>query len=71
MAEVLRLVPSGIPVHRPMGQTLPNGETDTRFWTFTLVDFELETAFITTDANIMGENIPVMKLKIIFLEWFY
>jgi fumarylacetoacetase len=21
------IVPSGIPVHRPMGQTLPNGET--------------------------------------------
>jgi fumarylacetoacetase len=53
------IVPSGIPVHRPMGQTLPNGETQPVFGPSKLVDFELETAFITTDANIMGENIPI------------
>lgn len=53
------IVPSGIPVHRPMGQTLPNGETTPVFGPSRLVDFELETAFITTDANIMGENIPI------------
>jgi len=53
------IVPSGIPVHRPMGQTLPNGESTPVFGPSRLVDFELETAFITTDANIMGENIPV------------
>ena len=53
------IVPSGIPVHRPMGQTLPAGETSPVFGPSRLVDFELETAFITTDANIMGENIPV------------
>lgn len=53
------IVPSGIPVHRPMGQTLPNGETQPIFGPSRLVDFELETAFITTDANLMGENIPV------------
>ncbi|MGX7666206.1 fumarylacetoacetase [Flavobacterium pedocola] len=53
------IVPSGIPVHRPMGQTLPNDATEPVFGPSRLVDFELETAFITTDANIMGENIPV------------
>lgn len=53
------IVPSGIPVHRPMGQTLPNGESQPVFGPSRSVDFELETAFITTDANIMGENIPV------------
>lgn len=53
------IVPSGIPVHRPMGQTMPNGATEPVFGPSRLVDFELETAFITTDANIMGENIPV------------
>jgi fumarylacetoacetase len=53
------IVPSGIPVNRPMGQILPNGETLPVFGSSRLVDFELETAFITTDANIMGENIPV------------
>ena len=57
------IVPSGIPVHRPMGQTLPNGDTQPVFGPSRLVDFELETAFITTDANIMGENIPVSEAE--------
>ncbi|ESU25788.1 Fumarylacetoacetase [Flavobacterium saliperosum S13] len=57
------IVPSGIPVHRPMGQTLPNGETQPVFGPSRLVDFELETAFITTDANLMGENIPVNEAE--------
>ena len=57
------IVPSGIPVHRPMGQTLPNGETTPVFGPSRLVDFELETAFITTDANVMGENIPVNEAE--------
>ena len=53
------IIPSGIPVHRPMGQTLPNGEKTPVFGPSRLVDFELETAFITTDVNVMGENIPI------------
>lgn len=57
------IVPSGIPVHRPMGQTLPNGETQPVFGPSRLVDFELEMAFITTDANVMGENIPVNEAE--------
>ena len=57
------IVPSGVPVHRPMGQTLPNGETSPVFGPSRLVDFELETAFITTDANVMGENIPVNEAE--------
>jgi len=57
------IVPSGIPVHRPMGQTLPNGETSPVFGPSRSIDFELETAFITTDANIMGENIPVHEAE--------
>src|SRR5574343_881157 len=57
------IIPSGIPVHRPMGQTLPNGESTPVFGPSRLVDFELETAFITTDANIMGENIPVEEAE--------
>ena len=54
-------VPSGIPVHRPMGQMLPNGETSPVFGSSRSVDFELETAFITTDVNIMGENILITE----------
>lgn len=57
------IVPSGIPVHRPMGQTLPNGEISPVFGISRLIDFELETAFITTDANVMGENIPVHEAE--------
>jgi fumarylacetoacetase len=43
------IIPSGIPVHRPIGQTLPAGETTPVFGPSRLIDFELETA-ITTDA---------------------
>jgi fumarylacetoacetase len=57
------IIPSGIPVNRPMGQTLPNGEKTPVFGPSRSVDFELETAFITTDANIMGENIPINEAE--------
>lgn len=57
------IIPSGIPVHRPLGQTLPYGETTPVFGPSRLVDFELEIAFITTDANIMGENIPINEAE--------
>lgn len=57
------IVPSGIPVHRPMGQTLPVGENSPVFGPSRLIDFELEMAFITTDANVMGENIPLHEAE--------
>jgi fumarylacetoacetase len=57
------IVPYGIPVHRPMGQTLPNGEATPVFGPSRSIDFELEMGFITTDANIMGENIPVHEAE--------
>ncbi|MCL9770431.1 fumarylacetoacetase [Flavobacterium sp. HXWNR69] len=69
------IVPSGIPVHRPYGQTLPNGETTPVFGPSRLVDFELETAFITTDANLMGEPISVEEAEehifgmVLFNDW--
>jgi fumarylacetoacetase len=57
------IVPSGIPVHRPIGQTLPAGESTPAFGPSRLIDFELETAFITTDANVMGEMIPINEVE--------
>lgn len=57
------IVPSGIPVHRPMGQLMQVGETTPVFGPSRLIDFELEMAFITTDANTMGENIPVHEAE--------
>jgi fumarylacetoacetase len=69
------IVPSGIPVQRPLGQTLPNGETEPVFGASKLVDFELETAFITADANLMGEIIDVDEAEdsifgmVLFNDW--
>lgn len=69
------IVPSGVAVRRPLGQTLPNGETNPVFGASKLVDFELETAFITADANKMGEYIPVEETEnhifgmVLFNDW--
>ncbi|GAL88411.1 fumarylacetoacetase [Jejuia pallidilutea] len=57
------IIPSGIPVHRPQGQTLPNGADTPVFGPSKLVDFELEMAFITTDANDLGEPIPAEEAE--------
>ena len=57
------IIPSGIPVHRPQGQTLPAGSDTPVFGPSKLVDFELEMAFITTDANDLGESIPIEEAE--------
>ncbi len=57
------IIPSGIPIYRPQGQTLPNGATEPVFGPSKLVDFELEMAFITTDANDLGEPIPIAEAE--------
>ncbi|SFW68194.1 fumarylacetoacetate hydrolase [Sinomicrobium oceani] len=69
------IVPSGIPVRRPLGQTLPPGEDTPVFGPSQRVDFELEMAFITTDANQLGEPIPVDEAEdyifgmVLFNDW--
>ena len=69
------IVPSGTPVYRPMGQTLPANEKKPIFGPSKLVDFELETAFITTDANVLGEPIAVSEAEdyifgmVLFNDW--
>ncbi|MEZ4970561.1 MAG: fumarylacetoacetase [Flavobacteriaceae bacterium] len=69
------IVPSGTAVRRPMGQTLPTGEEQPVFGPSKLVDFELEMAFITTDANVLGEPIPVEEAEnyifgmVLFNDW--
>ena len=69
------IVPSGVSVHRPKGQTLPNGAIDPVFGPSKLVDFELEMAFITTDANIMGDSVTVDEAEeyifgmVLFNDW--
>lgn len=69
------IVPSGTPVRRPWGQTMPQGEESPVFGPSKLVDFELEMAFITTDANALGEPIPVEEAEdyifgmVLFNDW--
>lgn len=69
------IVPSGTPIRRPYGQTLPKGENLPVFGPSRLVDFELEMAFITTDANALGEPIPVEEAEdyifgmVLFNDW--
>jgi len=53
------VVVSGTKIRRPYGQTLPNGETQPVFGPTKALDMELETAFITTDVNNLGESISV------------
>ncbi len=57
------IIPSGIPIHRPQGQTIPPDSDTPVFGPSKLVDFELEMAFITTDANDLGESIPIEEAE--------
>ena len=69
------IIPSGTPIRRPQGQTLPKGEKNPVYGPSKLVDFELEMAFITTDANALGESIPVEEAEdyifglVLFNDW--
>lgn len=69
------IVPSGTPVRRPLGQTYPKGADTPVFGPSKLVDFELEMAFITTDANALGEPIPIEEAEdyifglVLFNDW--
>lgn len=57
------IIPSGVPIHRPLGQTLPQGQDTPIFGPSRLVDFELETAFITTNANTLGNRVSVQDAE--------
>ena len=58
------IVPSGTPIRRPYGQTKPaEGNNIPEFGPTKLLDFELEMAFITTDANVLGERIDINEAE--------
>ncbi len=69
------IVPNATPVRRPLGQTYPKGADAPVFGPSKLVDFELEMAFITTDANVLGEPIPIEEAEdyifglVLFNDW--
>ncbi len=69
------IIPSGTPIRRPYGQTLPKGADTPVFGPSKRVDFELEMAFITTDANALGEPVPISEAEdyifgmVVFNDW--
>lgn len=69
------IIPSGIPIHRPQGQTKPKDSDKPIFGPSKRVDFELEMAFVTTDANVLGEPIPIEEAEdyifgmVMFNDW--
>jgi fumarylacetoacetase len=69
------IIPSGTPVRRPHGQTKPGEDGLPGFGPSKLLDFELEMAFITTDANQLGKRISVEDAKeyifglVLFNDW--
>ena len=69
------IVVSGTNIHRPKGQFLQNGETQPVFGPSRRLDIELETAFITTAANHLGEPISVNEAEehifgmVLFNDW--
>ena len=70
------IVPSGTPIRRPLGQSRPaEGESIPGFGPSKLLDFELEMAFITTDANKMGKRIKIEEAEeyifgiVLFNDW--
>ena len=69
------IIPSGKIIRRPNGQTMPADATEPVFGPSKLVDFELEMAFITTDANVLGEPIPIDEAEdyifgmVLFNDW--
>ena len=57
------IVVSGTDIHRPMGQTKADNEDIPTFGPSRLVDFELETAFITGKSSKLGEHISIEETE--------
>lgn len=58
------IIPSGTPIHRPVGQTKPTEEGGKPgFGPSKALDFELEMAFITTDANDLGKRVKLEEAE--------
>ncbi len=69
------IIPSGMPIRRPIGQTKPGEDGIPGFGPSKLLDFELEMAFITTAANDLGKRIPIDEAEeyifglVLFNDW--
>lgn len=69
------IIPSGVNIHRPKGQTMPNGAEKPVFGPSRLLDFELETAFIIGKNSELGQNISTHEAEeyifgmVLFNDW--
>ena len=69
------IIPSGVAIHRPKGQTLPSGADKPVFGPSRLLDFELETAFIIGKESKLGDSIRTEEAEdyifgmVLFNDW--
>jgi fumarylacetoacetase len=69
------IIPSGVNIHRPKGQTKAPEADSPSFGPTKRLDFELETAFITCKENELGDAIPIDKVEdhifglVLFNDW--
>ncbi len=69
------IVPSGVPIRRPLGQTKAPDAAAPSFGPSKRLDFELEMAFVTFDGKPMGESISTAEADdyifglVLFNDW--
>lgn len=69
------IIPSGQPIHRPMGQRRPDPEKPPVFGPSVQLDFELEVAFITFSGKALGQRISTAEAEdhifglVLFNDW--
>ena len=57
------IIPSGVAIHRPKGQTIPKDSDQPIFGPSKLLDFELEMAFITYPGKGLGDSISTPEAE--------
>ena len=55
------IIPGGIDIHRPHGQTIRDGDATPTFGPSRLMDFELEMGFFIGPGNDLGHPVPVQN----------
>ncbi len=69
------IIPSGEPIHRPKGQTMPEGADQPVFGPCRLLDFELEVAFIVGKPTTLGQTVSTAEAEdhifglVLFNDW--
>jgi fumarylacetoacetase len=69
------IIPSGVPIRRPMGQTRPDPNAPPVFGPTKQLDLELEVAFITYAGKPLGERISTAEAEdhifglVLFNDW--